>query len=131
MRLHYFHTWEEFFCPDLKAHKKCGENGEKGFMHTKSWFKPIFLIFLIRLLRNLKLPIPMVDFAHPIIISCRSQWPRGLRRGSAAPRLLRLWVRILSGAWMSVCCECCVLSGRGLCDGLITRPEESYRTWCD
>jgi len=21
----------------------------------------------------------------------------------------------------------CVLSGRGLCDGLITRPEESYR----
>jgi len=43
---------------------------------------------------------------------------------------LRLWVRILPGAWMSVCCECCVLSGRGLCDELITRPEESYRLWC-
>jgi len=28
--------------------------------------------------------------------------------------------------WMSFRCECCVLSGRGLCDGLITRPEESY-----
>ena len=28
---------------------------------------------------------------------------------------------------MSVSCECCVLSGRGLCVGLITRPEESYR----
>jgi hypothetical protein len=28
-----------------------------------------------------------------------------------------------------VCCECCVLSGMGLCDGLITRPEESYRLW--
>jgi hypothetical protein len=27
-------------------------------------------------------------------------------------------------------CECCVLSGRGLCVGLITRPEESYRVWC-
>ena len=27
---------------------------------------------------------------------------------------------------MDVCCECCVLSGRGLCDELITRPEESY-----
>jgi len=26
-----------------------------------------------------------------------------------------------------VCVECCVLSGRGLSDGLITRPEESYR----
>ena len=31
---------------------------------------------------------------------------------------------------MSVCCECCVLSGRGFCDGLITRPEESYQLWC-
>jgi hypothetical protein len=24
----------------------------------------------------------------------------------------------------------CVLSGRGLCDGPIPRPEESYRLWC-
>ena len=31
---------------------------------------------------------------------------------------------------VEVCCECCVLSGRGLCDELITRPEESYRLWC-
>jgi hypothetical protein len=30
---------------------------------------------------------------------------------------------------MFVCCEYCVLSGRGLCDGLITRPGESYRLW--
>ena len=29
-----------------------------------------------------------------------------------------------------VCYECRVLSGRGLCDELITRPEESYRLWC-
>jgi hypothetical protein len=26
-------------------------------------------------------------------------------------------------------CVCGVLSGRGLCDELITRPEESYRQW--
>jgi hypothetical protein len=31
---------------------------------------------------------------------------------------------------MFVWCECCVLSGRGLCDELITRPEQSYRLWC-
>jgi len=31
---------------------------------------------------------------------------------------------------MDVCFECYVLSGRGLCDELITRPEESYRLWC-
>ena len=60
----------------------------------------------------------------------RSRWPRGLRRRSATARLLGLWVRIPPGAWMSVSCECCVLSSRGLCDGLITRPEESYRLWC-
>ena len=30
---------------------------------------------------------------------------------------------------MDVCCKCCVLSGRGLCDEAITRPEESYRLW--
>ena len=34
------------------------------------------------------------------------------------------------GAWMSVSCECSVLSGRGFCVGLITRPEESYLAWC-
>jgi len=31
---------------------------------------------------------------------------------------------------MFVCCECFVLSGRGFCDDLITRSEESYRLWC-
>jgi hypothetical protein len=32
---------------------------------------------------------------------------------------------------MGVCLlSVCVLSGRGLCDKLITRPEESYRVWC-
>jgi len=61
----------------------------------------------------------------------RSWWPAlAPRRTSAAARLLTSWVRIPPGAWMSVCCECCVLSGRGLCDELITRPEESYRPWC-
>jgi hypothetical protein len=30
--------------------------------------------------------------------------------------------------WMILCC---VLSGTGLCVGLISYPEESYRLWCD
>ena len=55
---------------------------------------------------------------------------RGLRCGSVAARLKGLLVRILPVAWMSVSSECCVLSGRGLCDGLIIRPEEPYRVWC-
>ena len=62
-------------------------------------------------------------------ILCRSQWPRRLRRWSAAVFLPGLRVRIPPKAWMAVCCECCVLLGRGLCDRLITRPEESYWVW--
>jgi hypothetical protein len=31
---------------------------------------------------------------------------------------------------MFVSCTVFVLSGRGLCDGPIPRPEESYRLWC-
>ena len=31
---------------------------------------------------------------------------------------------------MSVCCECCMLSGRGLCDAPVTRAEVSNRLWC-
>ena len=50
------------------------------------------------------------------------QWPRG----SSAARLLGLRVRIPPEAWMSVSCECRVLSGGGLCDGPIHLPEKSY-----
>jgi len=67
---------------------------------------------------------------HIYLYFVPAQWPRGLRRRSAAARLLRSWVRIPPGEWIFVCNECCVLSGRGLCDKLITRPEESYRLWC-
>ena len=59
----------------------------------------------------------------------QSQWPRGLTRRTAAARLLR-FVGSNSTRDMDVCLLCCVLSGRGLCDELITRPEESYRLWC-
>jgi hypothetical protein len=58
--------------------------------------------------------------------SIRPQRPRGLR--SAVAWLLGSRVRIPPGACMFVCCInmlSCV--GRGLCYGLITRPEESYR----
>jgi hypothetical protein len=47
-----------------------------------------------------------------------------------AAHLLRSWVWIPPGTWIFVCCECRVLSGRGLCDELITPPEESYRMCC-
>jgi hypothetical protein len=54
----------------------------------------------------------------------QSQWPRSLRRGSAAARFPGLRGRIPPVH------ACCVLSGRGLCDGPIPHPEECYRVWC-
>jgi len=65
------------------------------------------------------------EFHTSIVI--RSHWLRGLRHGPAVCRLLGLRVRIPPGSWMSVACNCCVLSSRGFCVGLITCPEESYR----
>jgi hypothetical protein len=56
-------------------------------------------------------------------------WPRGLKWPAAA-RLPKLRVRTPPGAWMSVSFECCVLSGRGVCDGPITRSKVSYRVLC-
>ena len=86
---------------------------------------------------------PMPCSGHAVLLKATAQYGRretawarlatcesALRRRSAPARLLRLWIRIPPGAWMFVCCVCCVLSGRGLCDGLITRPEESYQLWC-
>jgi hypothetical protein len=56
--------------------------------------------------------------------------PGGIRTHERWAHLLRSWVRLPPGAWIFICCECLVLSGRGLCDELVTRPEESYRLWC-
>ena len=44
------------------------------------------------------------------LLACQSQWPRGLRRGSAAARLLGLWIRIPPGHGclslvIVVCCQ--------------------------
>ena len=61
---------------------------------------------------------------------CRSRWPRALRRGSVAARLLGLGVRKPQGAGISVSSEWCLISSRCLRIGLIGREEESYRMWC-
>ena len=62
-----------------------------------------------------------------------SQWPHGLMVWCAAARFLELRVRVPPGAWNSVLWVLCVvLSGGGLCDGLIPLAEKFYRVcvWC-
>jgi hypothetical protein len=60
---------------------------------------------------NTYFPLPILKVT-PILMAAPS------RHQPAAPRLLGLRVQI----W--------VLSSRGLYDGMITCPEESYRVWC-
>jgi hypothetical protein len=55
-----------------------------------------------------------VNFGGECRMECRCQLQRGIRRGSGAALLLGLRVRIPPGAWMCLCSECCVSSGRGL-----------------
>ena len=62
-------------------------------------------------------------------VRSRSRWPGGLRRGSAVASLLVLRVRVPPGVWMSGSCDCCVLSGRSLCDWLIPHLEGLYRVY--
>jgi hypothetical protein len=76
---------------------------------------PLFI--LINLLRTvIKTSIP---------VAARSE---GV--GHADCRMLGLRVRILPAAWISVSGECCVLSDRGLCDGLIPYHDICV-TGCD
>jgi len=53
--------------------KKLGREWGKGFMYIKGWFKPIFPLFLNRLLRKLKFQILMLDFAPTSSLIVTSQ----------------------------------------------------------
>jgi hypothetical protein len=53
-----------------------------------------------------------------------------LRRGSAVARLLGLLVRIPLERGSRSLLSVSVLSVSGLCEWLLTCPEESYRLWC-
>ena len=62
--------------------------------------------------------------AWPIPVAARSKtWVCGRS-------LARIAGSNTAGSMEVFCCECCVLSGRGFCVRLITRPEDSYRMWC-
>ena len=50
--------------------------------------------------------------------------PGGLRCRSAVTHFRSLRVYFQTGTWISVSYACCVLSGRGLCDGPVIGPEE-------
>jgi hypothetical protein len=71
--------------------------------------------------------VPRASFPYCNVNTLWPQWPRGLRRRSSAALLLGS--NPVEGMDVCLLCLYVVLScvSRGLCDGLITRPQESYR----
>jgi hypothetical protein len=76
----------------------------------------------------------LLSFCPPIAVTFRVYHSHSVAEQSKA----RVHSRSLAGTagsntagdMVSVRGKCVVLSGRGLCDGPIPRPEESYRLWC-
>ena len=100
-------------------------------------FNPLFAIYLVSSVYNRCSKDSLHAFPvtnAPSVLSLISlPWCYLVADPSGRPVLgvgLPSLARIPPRAWIFVCCECCVLSGRGLCNELITRPEESYRLCC-
>jgi len=91
---------------DIPAISKLRQLSNRLQHHSK--YK--YFIFVI----NVSLPIPVVARSKCLVLRPIDCWDYGFEYRR------RHWC---------LSCECCVLSGRGLRDGPITRPEESYRVW--
>jgi len=87
------------------CHLRCNKPDDYHLVNPPRKLGTIILVYALR------------QIYYVFLNCCRSQWLRGLRRGSASTRLLGLWVRIPPGIWMSVCCDCCMLSARDFCAG--------------
>ena len=118
-------------CIQNRPHKRSQEYGPHP-LHIKPEIQALSLkfkickyFFLLIQAYWISHPSNYFELRHRNNIEYRSQWPCSLRRRSAATRLLGLWVWSRRGAWMSLSCECCALSGRRLCWSLVQRsPTE-------
>jgi hypothetical protein len=82
---------------------------------------------------HIQLYLHLVFVTTPLMLSAGVLWVAYAARSKAwvCGRLSPEIVGSNSAGGMDVfSSECCVLSGSGLCDELITRPEESCRLWC-
>jgi hypothetical protein len=111
------------YCYQKQVTEPCSETSASQF-HIKFLKINLFNIFQSKLKPSKCCILPIIwlsvlemyrlrETLKPILVVARS--------------MLGLRVRIPPGAWIPLSCECCVLSVRGLCDGPISRPEESYR----
>ena len=104
-------------------------------MHfINGWFVPELLSSVLVSSLTLRLLMSYIYMEHLFLMFLdHTQWRTTVGRTQQVSGLrpLTCWDRgFESHRGHGFCCECRVLSGRGLCDELITRPEESYRLWC-
>jgi hypothetical protein len=134
LRIYLYHV-----CPHMKAFPKC-HFGITYLTENTARKKNLYRVARSRQLtwwlQNIRTPAAkeqrflLYTKSPRTLRQSSTQWPSGLRRRSTAERLLGSWIRIPPGG-MDVCLFWVfVLSGRGLCDGPIPRPEESYWLWC-
>jgi hypothetical protein len=80
----------------------------------------------------LKLKLPISRYKH-IYVNVYKYFPTPVaarsKRWVCGHSIAGIAVSNYAGAQKPVSCECRVLSGRSLCNGLITRSEESHQVW--
>ena len=88
--------------------------------------------YLLDMAKCLCVFLPLLIIQSLKVKDCRSQWPRDLRCRSAASRLLRLWVRIPLGTWLSVVSVlCCQVEVSATCRSLVQRsPTDCGASSC-
>ena len=101
---------------------------------TPAGMEPTTFRFVAQHLNHCATTVPGIkEYQNIIGTSCVKADPTGRGFEGVGLRPVACWdcgFESRREAWMSVCCECCVLLGRRLCVWLIIRPEESYRVWC-
>jgi len=75
--------------------------------------------------------LPFLRLSLRLCDTITFSWQGRVRRGSTAARFLGLRVRVPSGTWMCVTCDCCELRGICLCNGPIPHQEERSVPECE
>ena len=105
-----FHPGTQSWVPDFTQMTR--PRSHQVLLTQELRFMLIF-IYNKQFVRHIQLTAVLMCYRLKRFFLIKSQSPHGLRRGSAASRLLVLRVRIPPSVLTSVSCECCVLSGRG------------------
>jgi hypothetical protein len=109
----------------------CFTYTSKSSAYKSSLYTTVFVINQQRHVSTIKVTI--YKFFEALFLMCDTSYagPSGHAVYGVGLRPLASWdCGSKPTGGMHICCACYVLSGKGLCVGLIARPEESDRLWC-